>query len=83
MEETAIYDLIDFSQPLAGPLLDGSGNPTHPSYQAYSQAGAIFECPSDKNVHRPESANNYAVNFGGSTPYAGVFSGYYSTLQQW
>ena len=74
MEETAIYDLIDFSRPLGGRLVDNElVNPIHPSYQAFSQAGAIFECPSDKNVHRAESANNYATNFGGSTPYAGTW----------
>ncbi len=72
MEETAIYDLIDFEQPLAGPMINAAGAPIHPSYQAFSQAGALFLCPSEQNIFRRVSENNYCTNLGGSTPYAGT-----------
>lgn len=74
MEENAVYDLIDFDRSIGGPLVDGGQNPTHPSYAAFAQAGALFLCPSEPNRDRVVSANNYAANFGGSTPYGGTIS---------
>ncbi len=74
-EEGAIYDKIDFDQPIGGPLVASPGGaPVHPSYQAFSNAGPLFLCPSEANVDQVISGNNYCVNFGGATPYAGTLS---------
>ena len=70
MEAGAIYDLIDFSKPHTKRMTLG-GTPINASYQAFSKAEAIFLCPSDGNTGVRISENNYRVNFGGSTPYAG------------
>lgn len=75
MEEQAIYDLIDFSKPITKQMTVGGGRvPINASYAAYSKAGALFICPSDPNTGVRISENNYRVNFGGSTPYAGTKS---------
>ncbi len=75
MEEQAIYDLIDFSKPITKQMTVGGGRiPFNTSYAAYSKAGALFICPSDPNTGVRISENNYRVNFGGSTPYAGAKS---------
>ncbi|MGL4512898.1 MAG: DUF1559 domain-containing protein [Lacipirellulaceae bacterium] len=74
LEEGTIYDLIDFKAGVGGPLVDGAGNPVNPNYQAFSQAGSLFLCPSEPNQDRVLSANNYCSNFGGATPYAGTLN---------
>ncbi len=73
LEGGIIYDLIDFDQRIGGPMLQ-NGNIVHPNYPAFSQAGDLFICPSDPNTGAIISENNYCVNFGGSTPYAGTGS---------
>ena len=71
MEETAIYNLINFDIGFSKRLTIG-GQPFNPNYQAFSQAAGLFICPSDKNNGRGGvSENNYRYNFGGSTPYGG------------
>jgi len=74
LEETAVYDLIDFDAPIGGPMVDDSGNPIHPNYQAFNTAAGLFLCPSEPNQDRLTTANSYASNFGGSTPLAGAYS---------
>ena len=72
MEADAVYSLIDFDRPIGGPLVSGSGQPIHPSYDAFAKAETLFVCPSEQIRDRIISANNYVINFGGSTPYAGT-----------
>lgn len=72
MEETAIYDLIDFSVGQKFQMVDASGNPATVNYQAYNNAAALFICPTDSNSENIVSENSYRYNFGGSTPYAGM-----------
>lgn len=71
IEGGAVYSLIDFTKPIGGPMTSG-GSPIHPSYNAFATADDLFLCPSDSNTTRVISGNNYCVNFGGSTPYAGT-----------
>jgi hypothetical protein len=70
MEESAIYDLIDFNIAQVKKLL----NPTNPHFAAYATASDLFLCPSDPNFERVVSENNYRCNFGGSTPAGGARS---------
>lgn len=73
MEQTAIYDLIDFSAPTSVRMTTGGGTtPVNVNYPAYANAAALFICPSDPNTGRVISENNYRANFGGSTPYGGA-----------
>ena len=67
MEAGNVYDLIDFGQAQVKKMQ----NPRNPHFNAYSTAQGIFLCPSDGNVGRIVSENNYRVNFGGDTPGAG------------
>ncbi|MCI0333060.1 MAG: DUF1559 domain-containing protein [Planctomycetes bacterium] len=71
MENQVVYDLIDFSVPHQKQMTQG-GTPVNFNYQAYATAEALFLCPSDTNVGRIVSENNYRYNFGGSTPYGGA-----------
>ncbi|TWT96956.1 hypothetical protein Pla108_27330 [Botrimarina colliarenosi] len=71
MEETAIYDLIDFSVGQSHRMTSGA-TPYNVNYEAYNNAAEMFVCPSDPFLERITSENNYVYNFGGSTPYAGV-----------
>jgi len=71
MEQSNVYDLIDFSIPQVKRM----ENPTNPHFQAYSTAQGLFLCPSDGNSDRIISENNYRSNFGGSTPGAGARGG--------
>jgi prepilin-type N-terminal cleavage/methylation domain-containing protein len=68
MEESAIYDLIDFKIAQIKKLL----NPRNPHYDAYANASDLFLCPSDPNSERVTSENNYRCNFGGATPAGGA-----------
>src|SRR4029078_8650391 len=71
MEETAIYDMINFK--VAQVLqMTNNGVPYNINYQAYATAKSLFLCPSDPNTGRVISENNYRYNFGGSTPFAGA-----------
>lgn len=70
MEETAIYNLIDFDAPTS-PVMTQGGTPVNPNYEALKLGAKIFVCPSDANVGTGLSENNFVYNFGGSTPYAG------------
>jgi prepilin-type N-terminal cleavage/methylation domain-containing protein len=74
MEEQAIFDLIDFSRAQVLQLTQ-NGQPFSINYQAYANAAGLFLCPSDGNVGRIISENNYRYNFGGSTPFAGALAG--------
>jgi prepilin-type N-terminal cleavage/methylation domain-containing protein/prepilin-type processing-associated H-X9-DG protein len=79
MEQTAIYDMINFSVSQAHQMTAG-GIPVNVNYQAYDTAQGLFICPSDPNTGRVISENNYVYNFGGATPYAGaVDSGHQTT----
>lgn len=76
MEESAIYDLINFDVGQRFQLVQSDGvTPATVNYEAYANAAGIFLCPSDPNTDRIISENNYRYNFGGSTPYAGAVSG--------
>ncbi len=73
MEQTAIYDMIDFSVPTSVRMTTGGGvTPINANFAAYANAAALFICPSDPNTGRVISENNYRANFGGSTPYGGA-----------
>ena len=74
MEQSNVYDLIDFSLPQVKRMTT-NGTPTNPHYQAYSTAQGLFLCPSDGVFERIISENSYRCNFGGSTPGAGGRSG--------
>ena len=71
MEQSNIYNLIDFGQASAVRMTTG-GTPSNVNYEAYAQAANLFICPSDPNIDRVISENCYRYNFGGSTPYAGA-----------
>lgn len=71
MEETAIYDMIDFKTAQVLQMTSG-GAPYNINYKAYATAQGLFLCPSDGNTGRVISENNYRYNFGGSTPFAGA-----------
>ena len=70
MEANNVYQLIDFSKGQSKKMTSG-GVPVNPQYNAYATANNLFLCPSDGNTGRVITENNYRVNFGGSTPYAG------------
>jgi uncharacterized protein DUF1559 len=70
MEANNVYQLIDFSKGQSKKMTSG-GVPINPQYNAYATANNLFLCPSDGNTGRVITENNYRVNFGGSTPYAG------------
>ena len=79
MEQQNIYSAIDFKavhqkrMTIGGNTMVG-GKFVNSNYPAYAQANALFICPSDSNVGRIISENNYRCNFGGSTPYGGAKS---------
>jgi len=78
MEQTVVYDLIDFSR--AQVLrMTVNGNPTNINYDAYATAQSLFLCPSDGNTEVIITENNYRSNFGGSTPFGGRAFG----AQEW
>jgi prepilin-type N-terminal cleavage/methylation domain-containing protein/prepilin-type processing-associated H-X9-DG protein len=72
MEQTAIYDLIDFKKGISGHMLNSAGVPVNPSYNAFLQAGPLFLCPSEIRATTRTSENNFRYNFGGSTHFAGA-----------
>jgi prepilin-type processing-associated H-X9-DG protein len=75
MEAQAAYSMIDFSKAQVLQMTTGGGvTPFNINYRAYAVAEGIFLCPSDPNVGRIISENNYRYNFGGSTPYGGAQS---------
>ena len=75
MEQTAIFNLINFKVGQATQLTQSDGiTPYNVNYQAYANAAGIFLCPSDPFVGRIISENNYRANFGGSTPFGGALS---------
>ncbi len=71
MEQTAIYNLIDFGAPTSV-RMTMNGAPFNRNFAAYANAANLFICPSDPNTGRVVSENNYRYNFGGSTHYAGL-----------
>jgi prepilin-type N-terminal cleavage/methylation domain-containing protein/prepilin-type processing-associated H-X9-DG protein len=71
MEQTAIYNLIDFSQGISTHMTR-NGKPVNPNYEAFSKAAALFVCPSEANSRLKITENNYRYNFGGSTPFGGA-----------
>lgn len=71
MEQTAIYDLINFSAPTSV-RMTMNGAPINVNFTAYANAAALFICPSDPMTGRVITENNYRANFGGSTPYGGA-----------
>jgi type II secretory pathway pseudopilin PulG len=73
MEQTAIYNLIDFNVPTAVRMTTGNGTtPINANYRAYANAAGIFICPSCPNTGVVITENNYRYNFGGSTPFGGA-----------
>jgi prepilin-type N-terminal cleavage/methylation domain-containing protein/prepilin-type processing-associated H-X9-DG protein len=74
MEESAIFDKINFDRGFSNRLTSGGGaTPTNPNYEAFANAAGIFICPSDPNSERIICECNYRYNFGGSTTYAGAW----------
>ncbi len=74
MEQSNIYNLIDFSRPTNVQMTTGGGVvPFNPNYNAYSKAAGLFICPSCPFTGLVISENNYRYNFGGSTPFGGAF----------
>jgi prepilin-type N-terminal cleavage/methylation domain-containing protein/prepilin-type processing-associated H-X9-DG protein len=75
LEQTSVFDLIDFSGPHSQQMTTGGGRtPVNPNFAAYNHAQALYLCPSCSYTERVISENNYVYNFGGSTPYAGAAS---------
>lgn len=73
MEQTAIYNLIDFNVPTSVRMTTGGGTtPINANYRAYANAAGIFICPSCPNTGVIITENNYRYNFGGSTPFGGA-----------
>lgn len=73
MEANNVYDLIDFNKGQSMKMTSGGGvTPINPHYEAYATANNLFICPSDDNTELIITENNYRVNFGGSTFYAGA-----------
>jgi prepilin-type N-terminal cleavage/methylation domain-containing protein len=76
MEESAVFDLIDFSRAQVLRMVADDGvTPVNINYQAYATAAGLFLCPSEQNQGRIISENNYRSNFGGSTPFGGAAPG--------
>jgi len=73
MEANNVYELIDFSRAQTKQMLNG-GAIFNINYDAYNTAQGMFICPSDPNLERVVSENNYRANFGGDTPGAGIRS---------
>ncbi|GIW87869.1 MAG: general secretion pathway protein GspG [Isosphaeraceae bacterium] len=73
MEQTAAYHALNFATTHTGELTsDGGRHVVAPNYTALTLTLGSFLCPSDPHSTRgPRGENNYRVNFGGSTPYAG------------
>jgi prepilin-type N-terminal cleavage/methylation domain-containing protein/prepilin-type processing-associated H-X9-DG protein len=71
MEQSNIYNLIDFSKPTSVRMTSG-GVPVNANYIAYANAAALFICPSCPNTGVVITENNYRYNFGGSTPFGGA-----------
>jgi len=72
MEQTNIYNLIDFTKPTSVRMTTGGGvTPINANYQAYANAAGLFICPSCPNTGVLITENNYRYNFGGSTPFGG------------
>lgn len=71
MEQSTIYNLIDFSKPTSVRMTSG-GAPINANYQAYATAAALFICPSCPYTDQVITENNYRYNFGGSTPFGGA-----------
>ncbi len=74
MEQTAVYNLIDFSKGQTKQMKSGA-TIVNPHYRAYATAQGLFICPTDPNTGLVISENNYRSNFGGGTPFAGVQQG--------
>ncbi len=72
MEQTNIYNEIDFSAATAVQMINSAGTPVNANYKAYRHAGPLFICPSEVNAIRRITENSYRYNFGGSTPYGGA-----------
>ena len=68
MEQTNVYDLIDFSLGQDKQMVPGNFH-----FEAYRTAHSLFICPSDSVFDFLISENSYRSNFGGSTQYAGFF----------
>ena len=77
MEQAPAFNALNFSVVDSyGLFVLGTQNTTRdifsPNYTAYTLGQDTFICPSDPNTTGGGAAeNNYRVNFGGSTPYAG------------
>lgn len=71
MEQSNIYNLIDFSKPTSVRMTSG-GVPVNANYTAYANAAGLFICPSCPFTGVVITENNYRYNFGGSTPFGGA-----------
>jgi prepilin-type N-terminal cleavage/methylation domain-containing protein/prepilin-type processing-associated H-X9-DG protein len=75
MEQSNIYNLINFNVPTAVRMTTGGGvTPINANYTAYANAAGLFICPSCPNTGVVITENNYRCNFGGSTPFGGAES---------
>lgn len=70
MEQSTVVNMIDRSIAQTKRML----NPKNTNYDAYAQSVSTFLCPSDQNVGRRLTENNYRCNVGGSTPYGGAMN---------
>lgn len=73
MEQVVAYNALNFDVPLVGQLTTGGGvTIVNPNYTAFVVTMNSFLCPSDANSTSGfRGENNYRVNFGGDTVYAG------------
>lgn len=73
MEQTNAYNAMNFETTNSGQITVGGGATIiSPNYTAFVITMNTFLCPTDPNsTSGLRGENNYRVNFGGSTPYAG------------
>jgi prepilin-type N-terminal cleavage/methylation domain-containing protein/prepilin-type processing-associated H-X9-DG protein len=77
MDQVPVYQAMNFAAPhTARVYAPGTGATTREvrnvNFTAITLAQGVFLCPSDPNTTPGgRGENNYRVNFGGSTPYAG------------
>ncbi len=73
MEQSVAYNAMNFQIANVGQITTGGGTTiTHPNFTAYTVTMNTFLCPTDPNfTPGARGENNYRVNFGGNTVYAG------------
>lgn len=71
MDQSAMFNLIDFSKGISPHIKNTAGVIINPNFNAFTKAVGLFRCPSEVVTKLKTGENNYRYNFGGSTPYGG------------